>query len=266
MNDYDSQDDIVTIKIPREAQINIAAKSIIGTRDYQQDAYFVSETEVAKLAVVCDGMGGMEHGERASQKAVEKLVGDFEDWDGTDVPGFLMEEARQMDRLVYSLQDERGKRLDAGTTVVAVIVVDNRMYWLSVGDSRIYVLRGNEMQCVTRDHNYGYKMEKKLVNGEISEEEFLEAQDKFEALVSYIGMGIPEMIDVPRKPFELMYDDRILLCSDGLYKCLKKETIEGILFNSYESVDISVENLIQAVEESPKKHKDNTTVIMMSYE
>ena len=41
MNDYDSQDDIVTIKIPREVQINIAAKSIIGTRDYQQDAYFV---------------------------------------------------------------------------------------------------------------------------------------------------------------------------------------------------------------------------------
>lgn len=266
MNDYDSQDDIVTIRIPRNVEVKVAAKSIIGTREYQQDAYYVAENDYAKLAVVCDGMGGMEGGEKASQKAVEKLVEDFEKWNGENVHAFLKEEAIKMDREVSSLYDEQGKLLDAGTTVVAVVIISNKMYWLSVGDSRIYVLRGNEMQCVTRDHNYGYKMEQKLKNGEVTEIEFLGEQKKFEALVSYIGMGQPKMIDVPKRPFELIYDDRVLLCSDGLYKCLKKDVIENLLLSRYKDVNTSVDDLISAVENSPKKNKDNTTVIIMSYE
>ena len=267
MSDYASQDDIVTISIPREVEIKTAAKSIIGTREYQQDAYNVTENEFAKLAVVCDGMGGMEGGERASRKAVDKLVEDFEKWDGKDAYVFLNRAAIHMDQVVSSLKDGNGKYLKAGTTtVVAVVVIENKMYWLSVGDSRIYVLRGDEMQCVTRDHNYRYKMEQKLNKGEITEAEFMAAESKFEALVSYIGMDCPEMVDVPKKPLELLCDDRILLCSDGLYKCLKQEGLEQILLSSYEDVNVSVEELISAVEKSPKKHKDNTTVILMSYE
>lgn len=266
MNKFDEQDDIVTIRIPREPKLHIAAKSIIGTRDYQQDAYFVLETKYGKMAILCDGMGGMESGEKASKAAVEKFAGEFENWNGDNVPDFLQEMAKQMDQAVYELQDDNGRVLDAGTTVASVVIKDNKMYWLSVGDSRIYVLRGNEMQCVTRDHNYGYRMEQKLLKGEVTEEEYIEEQGKFEALVSYVGMGGLEMVDINKTPFVLEYGDRILLCSDGLYKCLKEDRIEQLLFRSYEGVEKAVDCLLQAVEDSSKKNKDNTTVIMLSYQ
>lgn len=266
MNKNDIQDDIVTIKIPREPHISVAAKSIIGTRDYQQDAYYVLETANGHLAVLCDGMGGMENGEKASQKAVEKLSEDFGCWDGMNVPDFLLDEAKKMDKLIFELADEKGNKLNAGTTTAAVVVIENKMYWLSVGDSRIYVFRGNEMQCVTRDHNYGFQMEQKLLKGEVSQKEFEEKKGKFEALVSYIGMGGLEMVDVNRMPFELEFGDRVLICSDGLYKCLKEEVFEQIILHKFESAEKTVDCLLQAVEETEKKHKDNTTVMILSYQ
>lgn len=261
-----NQSEIVTIQILREPHIAIAAKSIIGTREYQQDAYYVLETENGHLAVLCDGMGGMENGEKASQKAVEKLAEDFEYWNGKNVPEFLLDEAKKMDKLIFELTDENGNKLNAGTTTAAVVVVENKMYWLSVGDSRIYVLRGNEMQCVTRDHNYGFQMEQKLLKGKVTQKEFEQKKNKFEALVSYIGMNGLEMIDVNRKPFELEAGDKILICSDGLYKCLKEDDFQQIILHRFESVEKTVDCLLQAVEEAGKKHKDNTTVMLLSYQ
>lgn len=263
----DNQDDIETIKITREPKLTMEGDSIIGTREYQQDTYFMIETEIGSLAVVCDGMGGMEHGEIASRKTVEKLVGDFESWQGEEaVSDFLKREAEDMDRLVAALTNENGEPLDAGTTVVSVIVVDNKLYWMSVGDSRIYILRGNEMLCATRDHNYGYLLEKRLEKGELSADEYEKEKRQAEALISYLGMNGLEMIDVNKVPFELEYGDRILLCSDGLYKCLSEEVLEDLLLYSNYEIKVTLNSLLEAVTQAPRRNKDNTTVILMAYE
>lgn len=262
-----NQDDIVTVKIEKDPQIHLAAESVQGTREYQQDAYFTMETNVGSLAIICDGMGGMEHGEIASRKAVEKMAGDFENWTGDEeVPIFLQQEAEEMDRLVANLTDINGQIMDAGTTVVATIVVGNKLYWLAVGDSRIYILRGNEMLCVTRDHNYGYRLGRRLENGEISEEKYKEEEKNAEALISYLGMNGLEMLDVNRVPFELEYGDRVLLCSDGLYKCVTAGKLEELLLYQNYGVENAVRTLMEEVEKSPKRNKDNTTVIMLAYE
>lgn len=268
MGNKQGQDEITTIKmgISEEPELVISGKSILGTREYQQDTYYICSGRVGCLAVICDGMGGLEHGEEASRVAVETLAGDFEDWEGDEPTAqFLRNEALLMDQAVVNLAGENGGAGEMGTTTVSVVAQGNRVHWLSVGDSRIYVCRNEEMVCVTRDHNYGLRLQEKMKRGEISPEELEEGKRQQEALISFLGMDGPELIDVNKEPFLLERGDRILLCSDGLYKCLPFETIKEIVQSVQDNTEETVNALLAAVEEAPKRGKDNTTVILLEY-
>lgn len=133
---------------------DIAFRMGIGRRDSQQDAGFVAACDNETLAVVCDGMGGLTGGERASKAAIEKFLSEYER-EGRLDGGEWMEEAIELtDDLVYSLKAPDGTPLGAGTTLAAVHIIADRMYWVSAGDSRIYVLRAGQMVQITTDHNY----------------------------------------------------------------------------------------------------------------
>ena len=264
-----NQDEIRTIQLePSSADrgLTMTGMSIMGTRHYQQDTYYKTTSPRGSLAQNCDGMGGMECGEVASKVAVEKLVGDFEEWEVRESPAaFLQREAGRMDQAVTGIVDVEGNRLDTGTTVVSVIVQDNALYWMSVGDSRIYILRENEMLCATHDHNYELRLQSQLRKGEITQEEYDQKSDQKEALISYLGIDGLELVDSNAMPLALQSEDRILLCSDGLYKCLSEEKIKTFLMDRDSEVKDIVERLLHAVEEEPKKNKDNTTVILLEY-
>lgn len=256
-----------TLNAAMNACVHIVGKSIIGTRDYQQDAYYMCFNGDTCLAVVCDGMGGAEHGEMASQCAIEMLAKDYDAVTSIEDPyRFLREEALRMDKAVYELKDEKGIRMDSGTTVVAVIARNSKIWWLSVGDSRIYVVRKNQFSPVNKEHNYRYRLEQQLEEHEITREEYQAEAVQAEALISYIGMNGLELIDQNSRPFEMQHMDRFLLCSDGLIKALGEEKVKEILMRHPLDVNESVKELIDHVEKCGKKHIDNTTVVLLSYE
>lgn len=261
------EDDVVTVKIDQHCDVRMAGISIIGTRGYQQDTYYMTSNRFGSLAVICDGMGGMEHGELASRKAVELLVSDFEELTQLDDPSeFLYCEAVKMDEQVAMLTDEDGNVMDAGTTLVAVLVVENAAYWISVGDSRIYIIRNDEIFPVTRLHNYRFRLNEKLERQEITMEEYEEEEKQAEALISYIGMNGLELVDRNMLPFGMQCFDRILLCSDGLYKVLSEEEIMEVVHENHMDLRKIPSELMKCVENSGRKQLDNTTVILMSYE
>ena len=260
------QDESKTAPMPKQPVLRAYASSYMGTREYQQDSYFFFESPKGALAVVCDGMGGMEHGEKASQIAVKTLAEDFDKWMGGSIPDFFEQEAEKIDKVVYALRDENGRRMKAGTTCVAVIVAGSHLHWMSVGDSRIYVNRREEVLCVTRDHNYGFRLNKMLERGEITQIKYEEEQKKAEALISFMGLNGLEMVDINEVPFELERGDRILLCSDGLYKTLPDNLFANLLSCRDIGAREALNQLMLAAQEKDKKHKDNTTAIMLSYE
>jgi serine/threonine protein phosphatase PrpC len=215
----DQEDDIIIRLDQRESFIEIttAGGSHIGTRDYQQDALFVSDParfrrgERGKAyAVLCDGMGGMADGERASCIAVEDLSRDLDALTNyQDIPGFLESALRKIDRMIYQ---ECGE--GSGTTIVTSVILGNQLYWAAAGDSRIYILRDQRMTRVTRDHNYSLLLEKDVEIGKITQEEALTHPQR-EALISYLGSGDVPLIDANRTPITLEHGDMVLLCSDG---------------------------------------------------
>lgn len=256
--------------IEKKSQLNgsfdTGVFSLLGTRKYQQDFAGLIVTENGLSAVICDGMGGLNGGEKASSEAVRLFLQDYMNMACDDSKSeFLRQEANKMDELVFQLKNSSGGPLKAGSTVVAVIIESFELYWMSVGDSRIYILRGDSMIQVTKDHNYKLKLNEALEAGDISPEKY-EAEilsGQAEALISYIGMGGLKRVDINPKPFLLEDDDVILLCSDGLYKSLNEHQIMSLLKDNKVCSRVAAKRLSAMALQQSGKGQDNTTVLVI---
>lgn len=273
------QNEVTTVRLTEEINwesidrkenalhIEIGQSSIIGTRSYQQDALFVAKYENGMtLAVICDGMGGLNGGELASNTAVKMLVNDFKSVnDFSEVPIFLEREVVRLDECVAHLEDEYGNALGGGCTLVCVVTKGNGMYFISAGDSRIYIVRDNDIQAINRDHNFRLQLDTMLRNGQITEKEYEMQENQAEALISYLGMGNISLTDSNTEPFYLEENDLILLCSDGLYKRLSNEQILDIVLDNQNSMQVIAERLNKVVMQLTQRNQDNTSVILLRY-
>lgn len=257
---------LVDMKKEENPRLEIAGSSIIGTRQYQQDYAGIYSDRNEVFGIICDGMGGLSGGERASKAAVDLFVRDyFKQKQDAGMAEFLKTEAECMDRVVAGLKNDKGRPLQAGTTVVAVVVKGEKLTWLSVGDSRIYFIRGRQITPLTRDHNYRMTLTWQLQNGEISKEWFeSEANSRqAEALTSYLGMNGLELSDV-KGPMKLESGDIILLCSDGVYKSLEDGQIHAMVRDNDISMELAANRLVDMALFMAKGGQDNTTAVLIA--
>lgn len=235
-----------------------------GTREYQQDAACVQIDGNVGMAVLCDGMGGLNSGEKASNQSVKQFLRDMnEAWPVKNLAGFLKDEARRLDRMIYSLTDEKNKRLNAGTTIVSAVIMEKHLYWMSVGDSRLYLLRNGTLRRLTKDHNYKTMLQEKLASGKVDMDYYNSEISKGEALTSYLGLGNIHLVDANASPFALNEEDIILLCSDGLYKTLTEEQIQAVVMESGGCISIAGQRLIKTARRWGARGQDNTTVVLL---
>lgn len=243
-----------------------------GNRQYQQDAVYVSKSKILAankktrvLGVVCDGMGGMADGGKASQTAIQMMVQGFvqiEKASSVNIPGFFRQGIQAIDKTIYNFPKENGK--GSGTTMVAVIAEDNKLYWASVGDSRIYIIRGGSMKQVTRDHNYWLRLQEMVAAGQMSQEEAMGKRQK-EALISFLGIGNVSLMDINTQPFEMQTGDTVMLCSDGITKTLPDEQIKKIITADIVSLEEKAKTLVRAAVTNNTHSQDNTSVAILQY-
>ena len=262
---------LVTILIdayPDRIQTGVSTN--IGKRNHQQDAAMVENdyayTDTSKMiAILCDGMGGLAGGEIASNLCANTLYKEFHEVDVTDnVAGFYKAAIQKVDRLVKELEDADHKPLGAGTTLASIIVIKDKLYWASVGDSRIYLIRDNEIAQITIDHNYSLILDQKVREGSITKEE-ADSHPKREALISFIGMGGVRHIDLNPNPFQLRNEDYIMICSDGLYRSLSEEEMKDVIVNTQQNVTATADALVNRAIQKRFKNQDNTTVVLVQY-
>lgn len=247
----------------------VACSTSIGTREYQQDYALVpgfAAIENGKyLCVLCDGMGGMEQGELASRTAAEHLNREFLETDSSiDYSEFLADKISEANNLVVNMEDENGNQIETGSTLTAIIVDGDKLYWASVGDSRIYLFRSGQLSQLTTDQNYGTILLNQLNQGQITIEQ-ANADPLKDALTNYIGMEKDLEIDMPQQASQLLQGDIIVMCSDGLYRTLEDEEISQILGENGSNIPLAAYMLIQAVTEKGNANQDNTTVILAKY-
>ena len=244
----------------------IAAVSLLGDRSNQQDFFLFPQGEnhpQGRLAVVCDGMGGLSAGEQASRICAQKIFsGFYSRASQTNVCELLKALAEEADREVSGLKDANGNLLRCGTTLVAAVVKDGKAYWVSVGDSRIYLYQKGRMIQLTRDHNLRMNLESRLAAGLITREQ-MEAVPKQEALTSFIGKGRDLIIDTGELEFTGEDGSLLLLCSDGLYKSLSDKKILELIQANSKNVERLPEIIANTALRTGTRKHDNTTVLVI---
>lgn len=266
-------EDLKTVLLnENEANVTIGTSSVIGQRPQQQDAIRTdtkdSYLETGKIILVlCDGMGGLTSGEKASALCSSIVYDAFHsEVEFPSIPVFYEAVIPLADAEVRKMKTEDGAPIkNAGTTLVSVVVEDGNLYWASVGDSRIYLIRNHEILCITKDHNLRMLLEEKVKRGVITQEE-VENNPKKEALISYIGMGGVSYVDMNNKPFPLLDGDYLVLCSDGLYRSVSEQEIKRTVCKFGTETQFAAEALTELAIGKKLKNQDNTSVVVIHYQ
>ena len=174
-----------------------------------------------RLAVVADGMGGYEGGQEASRLAVETLVARYRDFGGDDPQQALVEALQAAHDQVRQYSFAHPELRGMGTTCTAAAIVRgtngdaeyDALYFVHVGDTRLYLIRDSQIRRVTRDHSYVGRL---IESGIISPEE-AENHPHRNILTAALGTNPDLIMDSPGRPEPLRAGDVLLLCSDGLW-------------------------------------------------
>ncbi len=204
-------------------------------RTTNEDAFFL--TDDLGLYVVADGMGGHAAGEVASQESVDTVYGmvkrgisglkPLEDplhEEDVQAASRLLESAVQAATyMVFSMAEmDRGKS-GMGTTISAMLVLGEYAITAQVGDSRIYRIRGPEVEQLTEDHTLiAWQLKQGLITPQ-------EAKKSPHRNVITRAVGNRDYVQVDTGLVSLMPMDRFLLCSDGLHGYLRDQDIAPIV-------------------------------------
>lgn len=242
----------------------------IGSRKSQQDSVAVSANNIDSpckekriCAVLSDGMGGLRGGEIASKLCTDEMIRRFSAKTNIEnYPLFFKDSIMEIDMEVKNLKSPSGAALGAGATFISFIIDNDDLYWATVGDSHLYIISGDEIELVNREHNYMLRLMDKVKNGEITLKEAQSNKNK-NALVSYIGMGGLTLFDINSTPFKLDSNDIVLACSDGLYRSLSDNEIKNTAKECNNDMQLLAHILVTKALMKELKHQDNISVIVI---
>lgn len=240
----------------------------IGSRKEQQDSFAFSHLEDAGLvkragilAVVADGMGGMAMGRESGAATVKAVLAAHAAALNDDSPVQILHKAvTSANEEVLAMACNANVEGEAGSTLVALIIKDNSLYWTSVGDSRIYLYRSGELVKLTSEHNFEATLMLRVVDGELSREETLIHPDRA-GLTNFIGNPDLKSADASLHPFPILNGDWLILCSDGLFGTLNDDEIMEEL---YGNPNDACERLVKKTVAKDKPHQDNVTVAILA--
>lgn len=249
-----------------EPRFDVASAICQGGRDYQEDAIvtdfpFGADSGVVVLA---DGMGGHAAGDVASKIVVTEVFSElkfesanFTDFEG-EIPRFLTESAANANSYVRDHVKAHPETRGMGATLVSVVLIENRMYWMSIGDSPLYHYRSGKMQQLNEDHSMAPQIDFMVQQGLIDEEAGKYHPDR-NCLTSVILGDRVAKSDCPKTPFELAVGDIVVVSSDGL-QYLEDPKIQKILHRYRRKKAAEIAGyLLEAIETLADPDQDNCT-------
>jgi serine/threonine protein phosphatase PrpC len=221
-------------------KIVAAGLSDIGLqRDINEDSFVINNS--AGLYIVADGMGGHSAGEVASKIAVQIIQKNVTYWINNSIPvteifdfpdmtlsargNYLSSSIKLANRIIHEISQEYPKYAGMGTTIVILAIMPSTIIAANVGDSKLYLIRGNSIEPLSKEHSI---VAEKLEMGLITEEEA-----KISPLRHVLtrNLGSSDTVDVDVFEIEHIYNDRFLLCTDGLTDLVSDNEILTIMKN-----------------------------------
>jgi PPM family protein phosphatase len=231
-------------------------------RSHNEDS-IAADAELG-LAVLADGMGGYNAGEVASGIAVALISAEMkkaltdgkpEALDNGGAERLLSSHAVKANAAIYQAAQDQPQYAGMGTTLVVGLWYDNRMAVGHVGDSRLYRLRGDVLEQVTRDHSL---LQEQIDSGMITREQARFSQNK--NLVTR-AVGIDPEVETEVHTYPVLPGDIYMLCSDGLSDMVTDEDIQLTLSSLQANLPLAAEQLVQQANDNGGR--DNISVILV---
>ena len=227
------------------------------------------DTPTGRLMIVADGMGGQVHGEVASAVVVDAMMQyafSLMPWlrssatrtdDERALADGLTKAVHRAQERMMEVATRKGYVGDMGSTLTLAYIAWPMLYLSHVGDSRAYLHRGGSLFRLTRDHNLAEEMVQQKV---LTEEEA--RRSRFSSVLTNSVSTSDSPIKVELHQLELRADDRLLLCTDGLYGELTDDQIHDKLLHvaSPDLVRPCVESLVAAAKKAGGR--DNITAVL----
>lgn len=249
--------------------LTVAHTDIGTTKQINQDAFClkVAHTSSANVAfaVLCDGMGGLKSGEYASALVVNA----FSQWfhnefsrivssttDMNVIAARWGEIVQDQGRKILEYGQSRG--ISLGTTLTAVLLINNRYLCVHVGDSRMYKI-SNSLQQLTNDHTF---VANEVANKRMTPEQ-AKTDSRKNVLLQCVGASkviTPDFVSGMVAP-----NDVFMLCSDGFRHQISEEEIYGVLapqlLTSEKVMKKSITDLVEL--NKARSERDNITAILL---
>lgn len=247
--------------------IAVGAKTDVGLKRSHNEDDLCVDPDLG-LYIVCDGMGGRNAGEVASRLAVETiqkhlraardnadmpLIGDY-DREFSAKTNRLASAIRLANQIIRTGAKEQTGQEGMGTTVVSAVLNGPVLSIAHVGDSRMYLIRGESITPLTADHSL---VAEQVRRGMMTEEE---AERSPQKNIITRALGVDETVEVELDEIPLMQGDGVLLCSDGLTRGVKPAEILDVIRREKEPQAAS-DRLVELA--NAAGGLDNTTVILV---
>lgn len=234
--------------------MKVYGRSDIGMlRQENQDAFGVCPLQGgALLSVVCDGMGGESGGKEAADTCVSTFLSAYNE---KNIPTAedLADTLLSANTEILAKRDKNGYAR-MGTTVVLALATEQALTLLWAGDSRAYLLHGDALSRLTRDHSYVQAL---VDGGKIPPEE---ARTHPKRNLITRAVGVSDTVEPDTLTLAWSEGDRLLLCSDGLYGMVEEKELLEILSEEH-TVERTAHELICAA--NSHGGEDNITVLLL---
>jgi PPM family protein phosphatase len=220
------------------------------------------------IVVLADGMGGYNAGEVASGMATSLIAaGLTQTWTKDDLKKLDRDEAKTLSQRVLATQVSLANTAifeaaqkdphcaGMGTTLVACVFYDNFMTVGHIGDSRLYRMRDDALEQVTRDHSL---LQEQIDSGLITKEDARSSHNK--NLVTR-AVGIDPDVETEIHSYDVQEGDIYLLCSDGLNDMIEDDEIQMTLIALRSNLDLTAQQLVQAANDAGGR--DNVSVMLV---
>ena len=226
-------------------------------RSINQDSIYFSDKPVGNLPnlyIVADGMGGHKAGDYASAHAVSWFVDYAKECSYENPITIIKTGIAKVNDMLLQMSNEHSELKGMGTTFVAAVMIDDKMYVANIGDSRLYVIGQEDTRQITLDHSL---VEELIRTGQLDRRKVRFHPEK-NIITRALGTGkeaVPDFFEVELQPGE-----KVLLCSDGLTNMVEDDEIGSIVMRQ-QFVDRICEQLIDRA--NYYGGKDNIGVVVI---
>ncbi len=259
-------------KQPFSAEItyDVASAVSIGGRDCQEDAIVADFPQGAGygFVVLADGMGGHAAGDIASRIVVTEVFSELK-LQSNDLERFsreinpiLRQAARVANACVLAHATADPGTRGMGATLLAPVLLGNRLHWVSVGDSPLYLFRDGKLRQLNEDHSLAPQIDHMVRSGRMTEDRGRNHPDRNCLTSVLIGLEIPRL-DCPDRPVILEPGDIVIASSDGL-QFLDETDIAALLNVMRDDSSASIAAaLMNAIEELADPDQDNVALAVI---